>query len=79
VAAIVSEGDFDLWLPADAESDAILQYTLRPVEAMKVSHRGSARAARLQRGDPPTSRPADELTRQLRIRARGPGVMDCRW
>jgi competence protein ComEC len=34
VAAIVSEGDFDLWLSADAESDAILQYPLRPVEAM---------------------------------------------
>jgi competence protein ComEC len=42
VAAIVSEGTFDLWLSADAESDAILQYPLRPVEAMKVSHHGSA-------------------------------------
>ena len=42
VAAIVSQGDFDLWLSADAESDAILQYPLRPVEAMKVSHHGSA-------------------------------------
>jgi competence protein ComEC len=42
VAAIVSDGDFDLWLSADAESDAILQYPLRPVEAMKVSHHGSA-------------------------------------
>jgi competence protein ComEC len=41
VAAIVSEGDFDLWLSADAESDAILNYPLRPVEAMKVSHHGS--------------------------------------
>jgi competence protein ComEC len=41
VAAIVSEGDFDLWLAADAESDAVLQYSLRPVEAMKVSHHGS--------------------------------------
>jgi competence protein ComEC len=41
VAAIVSEGAFDLWLSADAESDAILQYPLRPVEAMKVSHHGS--------------------------------------
>ncbi len=41
VAAIVSEGDFDLWLSADAESDAILGYPLRPVEAMKVSHHGS--------------------------------------
>ena len=42
VAAIVSSGDFDLWLSADAESDAILPLPLRPVEAMKVSHHGSA-------------------------------------
>src|SRR5215207_1918953 len=42
VAAIVSAGDFDLWLSADAESDAILPLALRPVEAMKVSHHGSA-------------------------------------
>jgi competence protein ComEC len=42
VAAIVSEGSFDLWLSADAESDAILPLALRPVEAMKVSHHGSA-------------------------------------
>jgi competence protein ComEC len=41
VAAIVSSGDFDLWLSADAESDAILPLALRPVEAMKVSHHGS--------------------------------------
>jgi competence protein ComEC len=42
VAAIVSSGDFDLWLSADAESDAVLPLPLRPVEAMKVSHHGSA-------------------------------------
>jgi competence protein ComEC len=42
VAAIVSERRFDLWLSADAESGAILRYPLRPVEAMKVSHHGSA-------------------------------------
>jgi competence protein ComEC len=42
VAAIVSEGEFDLRLSAGAESDAILQYPLRLVEAMKVSHHGSA-------------------------------------
>jgi competence protein ComEC len=42
VAAIVSEGSFDLWLSADAESNAILPLPLRPVEAMKVSHHGSA-------------------------------------
>jgi competence protein ComEC len=41
VAAIVSEGDFDLWLSADAESEAILPLPLRPVDAMKVSHHGS--------------------------------------
>jgi competence protein ComEC len=42
IAAIVSEGGFDLWLSADAESDAILPLPLRPVEAMKVSHHGSS-------------------------------------
>ena len=42
VAAIVSAGDFDLWLSADAESAAILPLPLREVEAMKVSHHGSA-------------------------------------
>jgi competence protein ComEC len=42
VAAIVSSGSFDLWLSADAESEAILPLPLRPVEAMKVSHHGSA-------------------------------------
>ena len=42
VAAIVSAGHFDLWLSADAESDAIFPLPLRPVEALKVSHHGSA-------------------------------------
>jgi len=42
VAAIVSQGAFDLWLSADAESDAVLGYPLQHVEAMKVSHHGSA-------------------------------------
>jgi competence protein ComEC len=42
VAAVVSAGSFDLWLSADAESAAILPLPLRPVEAMKVSHHGSA-------------------------------------
>jgi len=42
VAAVVSSGGFDLWLSADAESGAILPLPLRPVEAMKVSHHGSA-------------------------------------
>ncbi|MEA2374390.1 MAG: competence protein ComEC [Thermoleophilaceae bacterium] len=57
VAAIVSEGDFDLFLSADAESDAILQYPLRPVEAMKVSHHGSA--------DPGLPRVLDRLRPQV--------------
>jgi competence protein ComEC len=42
LAAIVSAGWFDLFLSADAESPAILQYPLPPVEAMKVPHHGSA-------------------------------------
>jgi competence protein ComEC len=42
VAAVVSAGSFDLWMSADAESTAILPLPLRPVEAMKVSHHGSA-------------------------------------
>jgi competence protein ComEC len=39
--AIVSEGGFDLFLSADAESPAILRLDLAPVEAMKVPHHGS--------------------------------------
>jgi competence protein ComEC len=42
IAAIVSAGDFDVWLSADAESGAILPLPLRRVEARKVSHHGSA-------------------------------------
>jgi competence protein ComEC len=42
IAAIVSSGSFDVWLSADAESEAILPLRLRPVEAMKVSHHGSS-------------------------------------
>jgi competence protein ComEC len=42
VVAIVSEGDFDLFLSADAESEALLPLALPQVEAMKVSHHGSA-------------------------------------
>jgi competence protein ComEC len=42
IAAVVSQGSFDLFLSADAESDGILRYPLPPVEAMKVSHHGSA-------------------------------------
>ena len=42
VAAVVSAGDFDVWLSADAESGAILPLELPRVEAMKISHHGSA-------------------------------------
>jgi competence protein ComEC len=42
VVAIVSSGSFDVWLSADAESEAILPLALRHVEAMKVSHHGSS-------------------------------------
>jgi competence protein ComEC len=42
VAAVVSAGDFDLFLSADAESDALEALPLPDVEAMKVSHHGSA-------------------------------------
>jgi competence protein ComEC len=42
IAAVVSYGDFDLFLSGDAESDALAQYTDLPdVDAMKVSHHGS--------------------------------------
>jgi competence protein ComEC len=39
--AIVSEGGFDLFLSADAESPTILPLDLPPVEAIKVPHHGS--------------------------------------
>jgi competence protein ComEC len=43
IPAVVSLGDFDLFLAADAESDALAQYGPFPdVDAMKVSHHGSA-------------------------------------
>jgi competence protein ComEC len=40
--AIVSEGGFDLFLSADAESPALRKLALPRVEAMKVPHHGSA-------------------------------------
>jgi competence protein ComEC len=58
IPAIVSLGDFDLFLAADAESDALAQYGRFPdVDAMKVSHHGSA--------DPGLPRLLDELTPQV--------------
>jgi competence protein ComEC len=40
--AIVSEGGFDLFLSADAESPVLLPLDLPRVDAMKVPHHGSA-------------------------------------
>jgi competence protein ComEC len=42
LVTVVSAGSFDLFLSADAESPALLDYDLPPVEAMKVPHHGSA-------------------------------------
>ena len=42
LVTVVSVGDFDLFLSGDAESDALGVYALPDVEAMKVSHHGSA-------------------------------------
>lgn len=42
LVTIVSSGAFDLFLSGDAESDALAGYALPDVEAMKVSHHGSA-------------------------------------
>ncbi len=42
VVAVVSAGEFDLLLSADAESEALLPLALPDVEAMKVPHHGSS-------------------------------------
>jgi ComEC/Rec2-related protein len=42
VVAVVSSGGFDLFLSADAESEALLPLGLTDVDAMKVPHHGSA-------------------------------------
>ena len=42
VVATVEVGDFDLLLPADAESNVTAALPLAPVEALKVAHHGSA-------------------------------------
>jgi competence protein ComEC len=42
LAAVVRAGSFDLFLSGDAESDALAALTLPDVDAMKVSHHGSA-------------------------------------
>jgi competence protein ComEC len=41
VVAVLHDGDFDLLLPADAESDVTAGLDLAPVEAVKVAHHGS--------------------------------------
>jgi competence protein ComEC len=41
VVAVVSSGEFDLFLSADAESPALIPLDLPDVEAMKVPHHGS--------------------------------------
>jgi competence protein ComEC len=51
----VQVGDFDLLLPADAESDVTAALPLPEVEALKVAHHGSADEglpAMLERTDP---------------------------
>ena len=42
VVAVVQSGEFDLLLPADAESDVTAALSLPEVEALKVAHHGSA-------------------------------------
>jgi competence protein ComEC len=42
IVAHVRDGDFDLLLPADAESDVTAPLPLPAVEALKVAHHGSA-------------------------------------
>jgi competence protein ComEC len=42
IVALVESGDFDLFLPADAESNVTAGLSLAPVEALKVAHHGSA-------------------------------------
>jgi competence protein ComEC len=44
VVALASAGDFDLLLPADAESNVTAQLELPHVDALKVAHHGSADA-----------------------------------
>jgi competence protein ComEC len=42
IAAVVSYGAFDLFLSGDAEAPDLASFALPPVEALKVSHHGSA-------------------------------------
>ena len=66
VVAIVSAGWFDLFLSADAESEALLPLDLPEVEAMKVPHHGSA--------DPGLPEVLDELAPRLAAIEVGPNT-----
>lgn len=66
VVAIVSAGWFDLFLSADAESEALLPLDLPEVEAMKVPHHGSA--------DPGLPEVLDELEPRLAAIEVGPNT-----
>jgi competence protein ComEC len=66
VVAIVSAGWFDLFLSADAESEALLPLELPEVEAMKVPHHGSA--------DPGLPEVLDELEPRLAAIEVGPNT-----
>jgi competence protein ComEC len=58
IPAVVSLGDFDLFVAGDAESDALAEYGRFPdVDAMKVSHHGSA--------DPGLPQLLEQLTPQV--------------
>ncbi|MGZ5339694.1 MAG: ComEC/Rec2 family competence protein [Thermoleophilaceae bacterium] len=66
VVAIVRAGWFDLFLSADAESEALLPLDLPEVEAMKVPHHGSA--------DPGLPEVLDELEPRLAAIEVGPNT-----
>ncbi|HVD59165.1 MAG TPA: ComEC/Rec2 family competence protein [Thermoleophilaceae bacterium] len=66
VVAIVSSGWFDLFLSADAESEALIPLDLPDVDAMKVPHHGSS--------DPGLPEVLDELEPQLAAIEVGPNT-----
>jgi competence protein ComEC len=66
VVAIVSSGWFDLFLSADAESEALIPLDLPDVDAMKVPHHGSS--------DPGLPEVLDDLEPQLAAIEVGPNT-----
>jgi competence protein ComEC len=66
VVAVVTAGDFDLLLSADAESEVLLPLDLPDVDAMKVPHHGSA--------DPGLPRVLDRLRPELAAIEVGPNT-----